>query len=204
MKHLLLCVLALGFFSSQKAHALFDARLTYGLLASKPDLTALYTGASSNLPTVTPTYGLGADVIVMPPLFPIGFGLRYENMGVDASSNGLEFKGNYTRTSLLLNYRLIDTLIYLGPIFSYGLSHSGSLKLVQNGTNQSDFSSNSMSSYSIGVEAGVKLIGFRVGAEVGYEDFRWNSATDSTGNITSSQNINMSGSYAKVMVGIGI
>lgn len=204
MKRILLFAFTLitGSLISAPAHALFEARLTYGLLASKPDMAPLFPGQSS-YPTLAPTYGLGADVIISPPLFPIGFGMRYENMGVDASSSGLEFKANYTRTALLLNYRLIDTLIFLGPIVSYGLSHSGEIKATVNGTETANFSSTKISSYSVGLEVGVKLIGFHVGAEAGYEDFRWKDAHDSTGNI-SNQDINLSGTYLKVLLGFGI
>jgi hypothetical protein len=204
MKSFIYCALALiaTGLVSQPAHALFEARLTYGLLGSNPDLGAMFnTGAS--LPSLTPTYGLGADVIVSPPFFPIGFGLRYESMGVTASSSGNDFKANYTRTALLVNYRLIDTLLFLGPIFSYGLSHSGEIKVVQNGTETSNFSSSNMTSYSAGLEAGVKLVGLRLGAEVGYEDFRWKDAKDSHSNAAN-QDINMSGTYAKVLLGFGI
>ena len=205
MKRILLCTFALfaSTMISQQAYALFEARVTYGLLASKPDLNSLFTGSPSNLPAVAPTYGLGADVIVTPPFFPFGFGFRYENMGVDASSGGMEFKANYTRTALLVNYRIIDTLIFLGPIASYGLSHSGNIKAIENGTETSNLSSSSISSYSIGLEGGVKLIGFHLGAEVGYEDLRWKNAQDSHGAIAN-QDINMSGSYAKVLLGFGI
>ncbi len=204
MKTLWLCAFALivGTATSQPAHALFEARLTYGLLGSSPDLGPIFNNASG-LPTVAPTYGLGADVIVSPPLFPVGFGLRYENMGLSATSGIFEFKASYTRTALLLNYRIIDTLMFLGPIFSYGVSHSGDIKAIQSGTETSSLSSNKISSYSAGIEAGVKLIGFHLGAEVGYEDFRWKDATDSHAAIAN-QDINMSGTYAKVLLGFGI
>jgi hypothetical protein len=189
-------------FASTQAHALVDVRLTYGLLGSKPDMNAMFPGSPVGLPDVAPTYGLGADIIVSPPFVPLGVGLRYENMGVTASSSGNEFKADYTRSSLLVNYRIIDTLLYLGPIFSYGLSHSGEIKATQPGKT-STWGSNSISSYSLGLEAGAKLIGFRVGAEAGYQDFRWKDATDTTGGGTK-QDINMSGTYAKITVGFGI
>lgn len=204
MKRFLIYTLTLitGSMFSIPAHALFEARLTYGLLASQPDMTSLFPGQSS-VPTVAPTYGLGADAIVSPPFFPIGLGLRYENMGVNASSGSLEFKANYTRTAVLLNYRIIDTLLFLGPIFSYGLSHSGNIKAINGGTEIANFSSDKISSYSIGLEAGAKLIGFHLGAEAGYQDFRWKDAHDST-NTLANQDLNMSGSYMKVLVGFGI
>lgn len=196
--------LAFGMTISLPAHALFEARLTYGLLGSKPDLAPLFTAApAGSLPSVAPTYGLGADFIVSPPFFPIGVGLRYENMGLDVSSGAYQFKASYTRTAFLLNYRLIDTLMFLGPIFSYGLSHSGELKANQNGVETGKWTSDKISSYSVGLEAGVKLIGFHLGAEAGYEDFRWKDAKNSY-NAASSQDINMSGTYAKVLLGFGI
>lgn len=204
MKRFLICAFTIitGSLFSAPAHALFEARLTYGLLGSKPSMTPLFP-SQTDLPTVAPTYGLGADLIVSPPLFPIGFGLRYENMGVDASTNGLEFKANYTRTAVLINYRLIDTLLFLGPVFTYGMSHSGNIKALTNGTETANFSSDKISSYSAGLEAGVKLIGFQVGVEAGYQDFRWKEAHDKTNNLVD-QDINMSGSYAKVLLGFGI
>jgi len=164
MKRLLLLAITIitGTMISAPAHALFEARLTYGLLASKPDLTPLFPGQSST-PAIAPTYGLGADVLISPPLFPLGFGMRYENMGVNASSGALDFKANYTRTAVLVNYRLIDTLVFLGPIFSYGISHSGEIKALTNSTETANFSSTKISSYSVGLEAGVKLIGFHLG-----------------------------------------
>jgi hypothetical protein len=188
---------------TQPAHALFEARLTYGLLGSKPDLQPIFGASATGLPSYAPTYGLGADAIITPPFFPIGFGVRYENMGVSASNSGMEFKANYTRTALLLNYRIIDTLMFLGPIASYGLSHSGEIKTIQNGTETTNLSSSKISSYSIGLEAGVKLIGFHLGAELGYEDFRWKEAKDSHNNVAD-QDINMSGTYAKILLGFGI
>ena len=196
--------LALGTFISLPAHAIFEARLTYGLLGSQPDLAPLFTAApAGSLPSVAPTYGLGADVIVSPPFFPIGVGLRYENMGLDATSGAYQFKASYTRTALLVNYRIIDTLMFLGPIFSYGLSHSGELLANQNGIETGHFTSDAISSYSLGLEAGVKLIGFHLGAEAGYTDFRWKNAKNSH-NAATSQDINMSGTYAKILLGFGI
>ncbi|RYZ77281.1 MAG: hypothetical protein EOP06_30515 [Proteobacteria bacterium] len=204
MQRILLSALTviLGSIIAQPAHALFDVRLTYGLLASKPDLGRMYTGLVDQ-PSLTPTHGLGADIIVSPPLFPIGFGLRYEDMGVDASTDNAQFKAKYTRTAALVNYRLFDTLLYIGPIFSLGLSHAGDITVHQAGVETSKFTSDKMSSYTIGLEGGAKLIGLRVGAEVGYEDFRWADAKDSHG-TAATQDINMSGYYSKITVGFGL
>lgn len=189
---------------SANAHALIDARVSYGLLATTADLGPLCPSCSADAPAIVPTYGLGADVIVtLPiPLMP-GVGIRYENMGLSASSNNVEFEANYTRTALLLTWRPIDTFLYLGPNLTYGLSHSTSLTAVDNGTKRADFSADGVSSYSVGLEAGIKLIGFSVGAEVGYMNFQWKDAKDATGNAPT-QDINMSGTYTKILLGFSI
>ncbi|HEX7672970.1 MAG TPA: hypothetical protein VF412_02295 [Bdellovibrio sp.] len=187
--------------SSQEANALVDLRLNYGLLVSNTDLNALCPTCGGSIPSIVPTYGLGGDIVVnLPiPLVP-GFGLRYENLGLTASGNGIDFKASSSRTSLLLNYHLIDTLIYLGPIATYGLSHSVSMKATQNGTDQADFGGGSQTSFSLGLEGGVHLAEFIVGGEVGYLDYRWKNAKDSTGNA-GTQDINLSGAYLKFAVG---
>jgi hypothetical protein len=58
-----------------------------------------------------------------------------------------------------------------------------------------------VSSYSAGLEAGANLLGFRVGAEAGYQDMKWKDATDATG-LGAKQDINMSGTYAKILFGV--
>ncbi|WP_246845115.1 hypothetical protein [Bdellovibrio sp. NC01] len=185
----------------KEANAVVDLRLNYGLLVSNTNLDALCTACGGSVPSIVPTYGLGADVVVnLPiPLMP-GIGLRYEDMGLTTSGNGIDIKESYTRTSLLLNYHIIDTLIYLGPIVTWGLSHSTSLKATENGTVKADYTGGSQTSFSLGLEGGAHLAGFIVGGEIGYMDFRWKDARDSTGN-NSTQDINMSGTYLKLAVG---
>jgi len=204
----------LAFFTlilTSQAHALFEARLTYGLLSSKPDLGAIYTGSSSEVPSIAPNYGVGVDAIFVLPAIGLGFGARYENLGFKISSNGLEYKSSSTRTALILNYRIINTLIFLGPIVTYGISHSNNIKwsvgapglsVAQNVA--ADISPASSSSYTVGVEAGANLLGFNVGVEAGYETFKWNKMTDSNGVLTSTPDLDFGGSYAKVLFGFGI
>nr|WP_295900560.1 hypothetical protein [uncultured Bdellovibrio sp.] len=200
----LLSVTIVSILLSSQAHALFEARVSYGLLATNADLGPLCPTCSAPAPSIVPTYGLGADAILtLPiPLIP-GVGIRYENMGLTASSGGVDFKADYTRTALILNWRPIDNFIYLGPILTYGISHTTKLKAEDGGVKKADFSADSVKSYSVGLEGGLKLIGFSVGAEIGYLDFRWNDAKDSTGNAPT-QDINMSGTYAKFILGFSI
>ncbi|XGC80153.1 hypothetical protein ACES2L_12555 [Bdellovibrio bacteriovorus] len=187
-----------------QAQALVEARVSYGLNLPTTNLGPLCSVCTGEVPSIVPTHGLGGDVIfTLPvPLVP-GIGLRYESMGLSASSSGIEIDAAYTRTALLFNWRPIDTLLYFGPIFSYGISHTTSLKAVENGTTRVDYSADSSTSYSAGLEGGFRLTGFQVGAEIGYLDFKWKDAKDKTGNAAT-QDINMSGTYTKIVVGISI
>ncbi|MEK6774979.1 MAG: hypothetical protein AABY64_13640 [Bdellovibrionota bacterium] len=211
MKKSLLVIVLLGLFSAPSARALFEARLTYGLLGSGPDLTSVYSGTASDVPSIAPNYGLGVDAIFVLPVVGLGFGARYENLGFKISNNGLEYKTSSTRTALVLNYRLINTLIFLGPIATYGISHSNNMKWTTTSAGPSvgsgvsaDLTPETSTSYTVGVEAGIKLLSFLVGAEVGYEDFKWKKMTDSRGAVTTNPDLNMSGTYAKVLFGFGI
>tara|TARA_B110001454_G_scaffold16046_1_gene14417 strand:+ start:66118 stop:66717 length:600 start_codon:yes stop_codon:yes gene_type:complete len=199
MRNLVLLLCLLGF---NYAHALVEARLTYGVLGSKPDLATIYSGTTT-LPTVAPNAGIGFDALFIFPLVKIGIGARYENLGFNVSSEGLEFKSQLTRTSLILNYRLIDTVMYLGPIATIGMSHTNNIKWTE-GSSATDFTPDTTSSYSVGLEAGVALLGFRVGAEAGYQNMKWNKVKDSTGTSSSTPDLDMSGSYVKAVLGFGI
>lgn len=192
------------FGAAAPAMALVEARLTYGLLVSNPNLGSLYTGTST-VPSVAPNYGLGADVLIFPPLMSWGFGLRQENLGLNASGGGLEFKSTATRSSAVLAYRFINTLLHVGTIFTYGLAHSGGVEVTEGGGTLSlKWEPGSVSSYSAGIEAGIGLGLFVLGAEAGYQSMTWNKMKDSTGTSTSRPNTDMSGTYSKIYLGLGI
>lgn len=200
MKHSWILLLCLLTFNS--AHALFEARVTYGILASKPDLAAIYNGTTT-VPAVAPNAGIGFDAIFIVPIVGIGGGLRYENLGFNASSGSLEYKSQVTRTSIIANYRLINTVLYLGPIATLGMTHTNSMKWTE-GANKTDFSPDSATSYSLGLEAGAGLLGFIIGAEAGYQNMKWNRVKDSTGTFAGTPDLDMSGTYMKVVLGFGI
>jgi hypothetical protein len=192
--------LALSLFS-MSSHALVELRVGYGLMASKPDLAPVYS-TSTDLPAATPAVGLSTEVLVQIPLVGIGGGVRNENLGITYDASGIGIENKINRSSVVLSYRLIDTLLYLGPILTYGVSHSGSLKVSALGNTVVDLKPDSISSYSVGLEAGAKLIGFLVGAEVGYMDMRYKNAVDQT-NTANHADLNMSGSYMRVVAGFG-
>lgn len=190
------------------AWALFEARLTYGSLVSQQSLTDICQGsctAPSDAPSIVPTFGLGADAIVNLPFVPVGIGIRYEDMKLSTSSANIEADLKYKRTALLINYRLIDTILHVGPIASIGISHSGSMNLKEGGTERINLSSGSVSSYSLGLEVGAKpliVIPIKIGAEAGYMMYDWGKMTNSVDGTQ--KDINLSGYYLKVFLGLDI
>jgi hypothetical protein len=188
--------------------ALFEARATLGGTQAKPDINAICAGSCSNpsgAAGATYVPGVGLDAIVKLPLIPIGFGVRYEGIKLsgDNATSSTEIK--YTRTALLLNYRLIDTIVHFGPIASYGLSHTGSLSVSEAGIGKVDLAPSTMSSYSVGLELEVKpliVLPLIVGAEAGYMSFKWDGVNNSFDN--SKKDVDLSGTYMKVFIGLDI
>ena len=203
MKKLLILLL----FFPLSSWALFEARATYGGVVSKDAMADACAGtACAGLtPSMVPLYGLGVDAILKLPLIPIGFGLRYENLGLSASKNGISGDAKMSRTALLVNYRLIDTIIHMGFIGSYGLNHDGHITIANNGSNVVDFTANSVTTYSIGAELEVKpliVIPLIVGGELGYMGAKWKNAHDNvSGN---DKDLDLSGTYIKFFLGIDI
>ena len=192
---------------ANRSLAIFETRLTYGMLASNPDLAAVYTGNTSEVPSSAPHFGLGVDAIFTLPVIGLGIGARYENLGFKSSTDETTYKVSSTRMALILSYRIINTLMFMGPIATYGLTHTNNLKwfTTSSGTRvERDFSPNRSSSYSLGLEAGVKLASFILGAEIGYEDFKWNNMINSTFTLDTPVDLNMNGTYAKFLFGFSI
>lgn len=190
IKKMLLAMMILSF--ANEAMALVDLRLTYGLhtIGKSDDLG---TGDS---PKVVPLTGLGADVIFSPPLFPLGFGLRYEQMGAKFTGGDYSLDNAITRTAAIVNFRIIDTLIMVGPIFTWGLTHSTSVKFKDSSTAYNLKSTNA-TSYTAGLEAGLK-VPFLVGGEIGYMNMKINDL-ESSG---ISEDTTYAGAYTKLFVGM--
>lgn len=188
------------------AWALLEARVSYGSLASQQSLQDICNGscvAPSNAPAIVPTFGFGLDVIVKLPVIPVGFGLRTENMKLNASSNNIDADLHYDRTAVIVNYRLIDTIVHFGPIATYGITHSGGMTIKENGTTRVDLSPGSTTSYSLGLELEVKpliVLPLVVGAEAGYMSFNWGETTNTVDN--SKKNVDLSGTYLKAFIGL--
>lgn len=202
IKKLSALVVSILLFQSQNALAIFDLKLGYGTLASKPDLLGFYSG-SATMPGAVPTVGLTMDAIVTIPVVGLGAGIRNEDMKISYDSDVLGIENSFKRTSIIVNYRLLNTVVYVGPIFTLGVNHSNKLKLSNGGAAYSEIKSDKVSSYSAGLEVGAGLLGLMAGAEVGYMSMKYKDATDSM-DTTKVHDLDMSGNYVKLFVGFGI
>jgi hypothetical protein len=171
------------------SQALFEVRAGYGV--NKVD-DSDYDLGSGNSMTFDKGKGLNADFIFTPPLLGgVGFGLRYELLAYDfdihvgslTASTDAEMK----RLSLLVNYRILDNFIYLGPIGTLGLS----TKI----DDLSGSSADTKTTWSAGVEGGVSLGLISVGAEIG----KLFGETDPVNGTP----ISFDGIYTKILVGFG-
>lgn len=139
-----------------------------------------------------------ADIFFNIPAFPIGVGLRQEWLNLDESSNGDSLEVEVSNTSLLVDLRLIDTVFYVGPIVAIGIP-TADIDFSDGGSHIKDSVDGSNPSYAAGVEAGVHLGSFIVGAEVGYQSIELESS-DTAGGV--SGKFDLSGTYGKVMLGL--
>ncbi len=183
MKKYALLILLISVFSFQ-AQALVELRAGYGAQTPSEDS---YIGQ-----TVGTMSGFNLDAIISPPLLPIGIGLRYESMGLDLTTALTTVETDMERLSLIINYRFIDLFAYFGLIGTLGFSNSLEGTFAGNNAEfESDFTS------SLGVEGGVSLGLFSLGAEVGY----FMAKFEEKNNLLT--DINLDGPYAKVLVGVG-
>jgi hypothetical protein len=173
VKKLFICFLLLLPLSS---HALFEIRAGYGTNKMDED-----TYAGFEVDDMT---GFNLDAIFEPPMITdMGFGLRYEKMKFDIGTSEAELE----RIAAIINYRFIDLITYFGLIGTVGLSNDFKI--------DSDTDFDPKLNYSIGVEAGVSLGLIMVGAEVG----KFFGEVENPG----SPDIDISGIYAKALVGFG-
>lgn len=202
--------------ASTPAFALVDIRGGYGVNNGDPsDVNGMFVG-----PTVSDfksLNGLTADAMIHLPLIGLGFGLRFEDMSSTLNDNvsggTLNRKLEVQRTSAVVDYRLIDTLVYIGGIATYGLSHNIKYSYTCpsggfcTGLQSFDGSANSPKSYSVGIEGGLKLALLTVGAEVGYSvitatNFSSGAVNPLTNTSGSTVGYNFSGAYFKILAGV--
>ena len=180
----ILCVCLISLFLTNTAHALVELRAGYGLQTPSTD-----GYDAGTLKTLT---GFNLDAIVNLPIIPVGLGLRYESLGFDYELGGFTFDGDFTRASLLVNYRFIDLLFYVGAIGALGFSNEASIS-----SNIGTTSYDSTLTYSLGVEGGLKFGMILLGGELGM------NFADMESNTNGISDVDLGGIYFKAMVGVG-
>lgn len=171
---------------SWNANALIELRAGYGI---QTPAESSYQGWD-----VATMSGFNLDAIFEIPVTSFGVGLRYESMGFDLEAGGAARSTDFTRTALLVNYRLIDTLAYFGFIGSLGFINN--LETEISGAADREYDADLTT--SIGVEAGVSLGLLTVGGELGYLNAKMK---DSNG--SNNPDFDASGVYIKALVGVG-
>ncbi len=187
-----LTTLLLALSVSTPAQALIELKGGYSLHTVTPselnDTFAAY-------PKIDGLESISADVTTTVPLIPFGLGIRYETIKKTVTSGANSSKVDWTRTSVLMNKRWIDTLFYIGPIATISV------------TDLTYKTANPITG-TVGFEAGAKLMVLRLGGEVGYMyapmgEIKNSSGTTVVGANGSAINVDMSGVYYRATIGFG-
>lgn len=151
-----------------QAFGLLEVRGTYGMNLINPE------ALSTQMPAFSDLTGFGVDAIVSLPVFPIGIGVRGERL---TSTKSATVQGYYaslnttlSRLALLVNFRIINTGIYLGALGTLGFLHNATYSHNSDlfGGASGDLASNSASTTSVGIEGGLHLMDLILGGEIGY------------------------------------
>lgn len=174
---------------AMNANAIVELRAGYGIQTPAEEN---YNG--STLKTVS---GLNFDAIVELPMIPVGLGLRYEDMSFDVTQGLADLDSSLTRTSLLINYRIIDLFAYFGLIGTIGFVNEAEIDLSAVSAGIAKYDSSLTT--TIGVEGGVSLGLLMIGAELGYA-----MGTYSDANSNGNPDLDMDGVYLKALVGVSL
>ncbi len=145
--------------------------------------------------------GFGGDVRFNIPWKSLQLGARYGQFGLDASTTGVaSLMMDATTYSALVSYRIINTGLLLGPVFTYAVAGSGSLKNSLSSTGDATATAESVSGYTAGIEVGIK-IPFLVSGEVGYGGLNMEKFSNNQTIGGSPTKVALSGVFAKLSVG---
>ena len=181
-KQILIALLTLFFVNT--ATASLNIRGGYGLQVTE---NKKYSG--SDLKNFK---GLNIDAFVRLPESPLGLGLRYEDMNFKIKDkNSQDKKSNLNRMSLLINYRFVDSVFFVGTTGTVGFSNKMNIhKSLGNLKSKSDFS------YTLAAEAGIPMDFISFVGEIGY------TIDQVYKNRNNGATVNLSGLYFKALIGI--
>lgn len=191
-------------FTSFASHALIELKAGYSQFSTSPGtLNDQFPGN----PKISQMQAISFDVMGNVPLMPVGLGVRHEMFSRKESDGGLRSEIDWKRTSILVNKRLIDTVMYLGPVAT--VSFASDFKYSSDsGATTTNYKTESQLTATAGVEAGFKLALLSLGAEIGYLHAPVGELRDSAGvavtNASGSKiNVDLSGPYMRASVGFG-
>jgi len=187
---------AAALLSTSAAMAIFEINVGYAGIVSNG------SGGNWLLPSasVSGAYGLQADARLNFPLSDFNFGVRYTNLGLNASSGGQTLAMSNSCVSGLVGYRFINTFLLLGPVFTYGLVNNGTLQNSAANTGSNTSTASTVSQYTAGLEVGIKFP-ILVAAEVGYGNLSMSGFSNSQTLLGSATNVSMGGMYGRASVG---
>jgi hypothetical protein len=192
-------LLFMGLASAQAG--MLDLRVGAGLLAANPDQFEDRVNNISGHDLSSDTFDeYNADVIFHIPATPLTLGVRYEQGSQKQSDSGSDWKLNVNNLSLLVGVRLINSKFYLGPVVGIGYPW-GNLDFHSGSSSEDHHLKSDQISYSGGLETGIYLGPFLIGAEAGYKSVRLKTDSSSSSNSVNT-NINMEGFYGKALVGL--
>jgi len=176
------------------AGGLLEVRGGVGLLSANPNAFENEFNQTFNENLGSSSFdNYNVDVFLNIPLCPLNVGLRREWMNTKSSGNATDSEIDVNQLMVLVDWRLLDNVVYVGPIVGVGFP-KGDLKI--NGSKTS-LDRNHLT-YSLAGEAGLKLGGFILGAEAGYSSMSFDTQSDDLNKTT----VNLSGFYGKAMVGM--
>lgn len=186
------------------ASALIELKAGYSVINTSPSTLNDYIAPA---PKVEALQSLSADVMASLPLLPVGLGVRYETIGSSSSTSGIESKVEWQRMSILANKRFVDTGIYIGPIATVSVANEFKYKRTTGGVTTEYKAGDNMTA-SLGLEAGLKLLLLRIGAEVGYLYAPLGELKDSAGVVAADSSgtavkPDLSGAYYRAVIGFG-
>ncbi len=194
MKLRLLTLAVLSLVLSPTANAFVELKVGYSILNSDPKS---YNAFNALVEPAKDLNGFTADLLLNSAIMPINIGARYEKWAVKKDGGITSSEVTFDRISVILNKRFIDTVAYLGMVATVGVSNE-----FKDALNRK--ASSSLSG-SIGLEGGMKFGFLMAGVEGGYliaplGDLK-NSAGTTITNAGAPVKVDMSGVYARAMVG---
>lgn len=183
--------------ATEKAQAIIEFDIGYhGVMSNSAGGNWLVPGLS-----YSGAYGLEGDIRASLPMMSWNFGLRYSQLGLSGTQAGQTVEMNNTSTSALIGYRFIDTFLLFGPVVTYAISNSGTLKNTLSSTGSTAQTPSSITQYTAGLEFGIKfpiLLAVEAGvANLGMSGFANNQTISGA-----ATKVDLNGTYARASIGL--